>query len=87
MDMPDNSKQKETVTNVNKVPGYKSSRTGYKVNQTYFDDSMDINKSLKSVTDTLVLPKHLQGKYKKGDFLSQDDIYDARNVSKKTKKK
>ena len=86
--MPDNSKQTETVTNVTTMPkGYKSSRTGYKVNNTYFtnDSGDNINKSLQSVSDTLVLPAHLQNKYKSGDMLSQDDIY-APTPKKKKKK-
>ena len=73
--MKDNTKQTETRTttksNMGDKKGSKRSRTGYKVNNTYFDGYPEFS----AVSDTLVLPKHLQGKYKKGDSISEDDYY------------
>jgi hypothetical protein len=70
-----NTKQTETRTttksNMGEEKGSKRSRTGYKVNNTYFDGYPEFG----AVSDTLVLPKHLQGKYKKGDDMSEDDFY------------
>ena len=74
-DMKDNTKQTETRTttksNMGDKKGSKRSRTGYKVNNTYFDGYPNLG----AVSDTLVLPQHLQSKYKKGDMMSEDDYY------------
>jgi len=74
-DMKDNTKQTETRTttksNMGDKKGSKRSRTGYKVNNTYFDGYPDLS----AVSDTLVLPNHVSKKYKKGDDISEDDTY------------
>ena len=86
---PKNTKKERTVSNVTK-DGKKSkyknySDTEYNINDVFFSNPVDINKSLAAVSDTLVLPSHLQDTYKEGDTLSQDDIYDFGDEGKKKK--
>tara|TARA_R100000458_G_C8270481_1_gene245255 strand:- start:245 stop:841 length:597 start_codon:yes stop_codon:yes gene_type:complete len=76
---PKNTKTKTTISNVTKggtkmgIDDY--SDTEYNINDVFFSNPSNIDSSLAAVSDTLVLPSHLQDKYKEGDVLSQDDIY------------
>jgi hypothetical protein len=76
----DNTKQTEITTNISPgTPGGNADRkhTGYLVNDTYFQHfggkDIDINEAHKQITDTIMLPKGLNTKYKQGDMISEED--------------
>ena len=88
---PKNTKKKTSISNITKggkskhTLGGDYSDTEYNINDVYFKNPSNIDSSLTAVSDTLVLPAHLQNKYKSGDTLSQDDMYTPPPKKKKKK--